>query len=140
VYRQPIIHSILQEWFDGLTMDANMRILAIELTGSYFNTQGHIPSSQQIANAIGLIWAMMKRYGMRASTILGQHEISLDKSDPGKRFMALIRCLLGAKALTEKYLKINKLVFGQQLSSGHKPIQAVIIYLRWVRDYMTLVS
>jgi hypothetical protein len=139
-YRQPSIHSILQDWFDGPTVDANMRSLAIELTGCYFDAPGNIPSSQQIANAIGLIWALMKRYGIRASNILGHHEISLDKSDPGKRFMALIRCLLGAKALTENDPEMNELVFGQHLSSGHEPIQAVIIYLRWVRDYMVLVS
>jgi len=139
-YQQPTIHSILQEWYDGPYVDANMRSLAIELAGCYFDDPAHAPSSQQIANAIGLIWALMKRYGICASNILGHHEISLNKSDPGKRFMALIRCLLGAIALTKSDPGMNEMVFGQHLSSGQEPIQAVIIYLRWVRDFLALTS
>ncbi len=139
-YQQPTIHSILQEWFDGPCVDANMRSLAIEITGCYFDTPAHTPSSQQIANTIGLTWALMKRYGICASNILGHHEISLNKSDPGKCFMALIRCLLAAKALTGSDLEMNELVFGQHLSPRDEPIQAVIIYLRWVRDYLELTS
>jgi hypothetical protein len=139
-YRQPTIHSVLQEWFDGPPVDANMRSLAIELSGCYFDAPAHAPSSQQIANVTGLIWALMKRYGIRASNVLGHHEISLDKSDPGKRFMALIRCLLGAKALCGYDPEMNELLFEQHLCSNQEPIQAVIIYLRWVHDYLELTS
>ncbi len=52
----------------------------------------------------------MRRYSIKASSILGHHEVSLDKSDPGKRFMALVRCLLGAKALIENDPVMNELV------------------------------
>jgi hypothetical protein len=82
----------------------------------------------------------MKPHGMRASNIVGHHEIFLDNSDTGKHLMAQIRCLLVANALTECSLEMNQLVFGQYLISGHEPIQAVLVCLRWVRDYLAMVS
>jgi hypothetical protein len=139
-YQQPTIHSILQDWFDGQRVDANMRSLAIELTGCDFNTPEHSPTNQQTANVVGLVWALMQYYGIRASNILGHHEIQIDKPDPGKRFMALVRCLLGAKAMTENNPVMNKLVFGQHLGSEQDTSLAARIYLQWVRDYLVKVS
>jgi len=139
-YRQPSIHSILQDWFDGQHMDANTRSLAIELTGCYFDTPSHSPTNQQIANVVGVVWALMRRYSIKASNILGHNEIQLDKSDPGKRFMALIRCLLGAKALIDVDPVMNGLIFGQHLGLQQDPALAIRIYFEWVRDYLVLVS
>jgi hypothetical protein len=139
-YSEPTIHSVLQDWFDGRRVDANQRSLAIELTGCYFDDPGHSPSTQQIANTLGIVWALMRRYSIKASSLLGHHEVSLDKSDPGKRFMALVRCLLGAKALVENDSVMNELVFGQHLSLDQDPISAARIYFQWVRDYLVLVS
>ncbi len=139
-YSEPSIHSLLQDWFDGRRVDANQRSLAIELTGCYFDDPGHSPSTQQIANTLGVVWALMRRYTIKASSILGHHEVSLDKSDPGKRFMALVRCLLGAKALIENDPVMNELVFGQHLGLVQHPLSAARIYFQWVRDYLVLVS
>jgi hypothetical protein len=139
-YRQPTVHSILQDWFDGKHVDANTRSLAIELTGCYFDSQTHSPTNQQIANVVGVVWALMRRYSIKASNILGHNEIQLDKSDPGKRFMALIRLLVGAKALTDVDPVMNDLIFGQYLDIKYDPALAVRIYFEWVRDYLVLVS
>lgn len=139
-YQQPTIHSILQDWFEGSHVDANTRTLAIEITGRDFDSPGHSPGNQQKANTVGVIWALMRRYGIRASNILGHHEIQLDKPDPGKRYMAQIRCLLCAKAMTENDILMKELVFGKHLNSDQDPIQAARIYLQWVRDYLVLVS
>jgi hypothetical protein len=54
-YRQPSIHSILQEWFDGNRVDANMRSFAIELTGSNFELPDHSQSQQTLTRS-GVVW------------------------------------------------------------------------------------
>jgi hypothetical protein len=139
-YQQPTIHSILQDWFDGRHVDANMRSLAIELTGCDFDTPDHSPTRQQTANVVGVVWALMQHYGIQACNILGHNEIQIDKPDPGKCFMALVRCLLCAKALTENDPVMNELVFGQHLGSEKDTMLAAQVYIQWVRDYLVLVS
>jgi len=139
-YANPRVHSLLQDFFDGPYLDPNMRTIAIEITGYDFENPAHMPDEQQVANVVGLVWAIMKRYGIPASNLLGHHEIQLGKADPGKKFMSLIRYLLGVKALLEAEESMKGLVFGQFLTPGGDPAQAVRDYFHFVRDYFLLVG
>lgn len=134
------IVSLLQDFFDGRYLDQNKRTLAVEITGFDFENPTHFPPPQQIANVLSLVWALMKRYRVRAVDVLGHMEIQLNKADPGKKFMALIRQLLGLKALIEDDEEMRGLVFGQFLGPEGDAAQAVRRYFKFVRDYLMLVS
>jgi len=137
---KPFFRSLLQDLFEGPVMDPNMRTIAIEITGYDFESPEHYPGDQQIANVIGVVWAVMKRYGIPAMNILGHNEIKLGKPDPGKKFMAVIRYLLGLKALLEKDERMFSLVFGQFVLANPNPRQAVSDYFTFVREYLMLIS
>ena len=139
-YQEKGVHSLLQDFFDGPKIDPNLSTVAIEITGYDFEHPKHFPSTQQIANVISVVWAVMRRYRISANNILGHHEIQLGKADPGKKFMALIRYLLGVKALVEKDYTMMHLVFGQFLDSAGEPEAAVRNYFKLVRDYLVLVG
>jgi hypothetical protein len=121
-------------------MDQNRRTLAIEITGYDFEHAEHFPPAQQIANVVALVWALMKRYQVQATNLLGHLEVQLNKSDPGKKFMALIRHLIGIKALVEDDEQMKSLVFGQFLVQNGDPGLAVHKYFKFVRDYLILTT
>lgn len=139
-YQDPTIHSLLQDFYDGRRMDPNMRTIAIEICGHDFEHSENQPGAQKIANVLSVVWALMQRYGIRASNILGHQEITINKPDPGKKFMALMRLLVGIKALVEPDQRMKELVFGQHLSIERQPWQAVEAYFQFVRDYLVLAS
>lgn len=139
-YANPRARLFLQDLFDGPRLDPNMRTIGIEITGFDFDNPAHMPGEQQVANVVGLVWALMRRYGIPASSLLGHHEIQLGKADPGKKFMSLIRYLLGVKALIENDDLMKALVFGQFQTKGGDPALAVRDYFRFVRDYFVMVS
>ena len=140
-YEEPGVHSILQDWFDGgRVIDPNMRTIAIEMTGYDFESRVHFPPKQQIANTISLIWSLMRRYGISANNLFGHNEIQLNKPDPGKKFVGLIRYLIGAKALIENDPSMNQLVFGNFLRGELDTLQAVKRYFKYVYDYLLMIS
>ena len=140
-YEEPGVHSILQDWFDGgRNIDPNMRTISIEMTGYDFENRSHFPSKQQIANAISLIWALMRRYNITANNIFGHNEIQLNKPDPGKKFLAFMRFLIGAKAMLENDPQMNKLVFGNFLYEQVDTLQATQRYFKYVYDYLLMIS
>jgi len=134
------VHSILQDFYDGPKIDPGWRTIAIEITGFNFDDLKMAPGTQQIANVLAVIWAVMKRYQIAGLDIMGHQEIELDKPDPGKLFMATIRYLLGIKALSEDDEQMKGLVFGRFLGEGGSPEEAVQKYFKFVRDYLVLVS
>jgi hypothetical protein len=138
-YADPAIHSMLQDFFDGPRMDPNMRTLAVEITGHDFESPEHFPSWQKIANVVAVVGALMKRYHVRALDLMGHNEIQSGKADPGKKFMALVRYLIGVKALVERDEEMLSLVFGPFLRGG-SPDEAVRRYFRFVRDYLVLID
>ncbi len=112
-------HSILQDFYTGSKIDPGWRTIAIEITGFNFDNPETAPGAQQMANVLGVIWAVMKRYKISALDVLGHNELSLDKPDPGKLFMATIRYLLGVKALIDADEEMKELVFGRFLNDEH---------------------
>lgn len=130
--------SLLQDFFDGRYQDQNKRTLAVEITGYDFEDPAHAPPPRQVANVVSLVWALMKRYRVRAADLLGHHEVQLNKSDPGKKFMALIRQLIGLKALVEDDEGMRRLVFGQFIGPGEAAAAGVSRYFKFVRDYLVL--
>jgi hypothetical protein len=139
-YADPRVHSILQDFYDGPKIDPGWRTIAIEITGYKFDDPATAPTAQLVANVVSLVWAVMKRYKISALDILGHQELELDKPDPGKRFMATIRYLLGVKALVEDDEQMKELVFGRLLAEGADPAEAVWRYFKFVRDYLVLIS
>ena len=140
-YEEPGVHSIIQDWFDGgRVIDPNMRTIAIELTGYDFENSVHYPSQQQIANTVSVIWALMRRYGISANNLFGHHELQLNKPDPGKKFMGLIRYLIGTKALIDNDPVMNQLVFGNFLGNDQDTLQAVQKYFKFVYDHLLMIS
>jgi hypothetical protein len=137
-YQEPSVNSLLQDMYDGPHIDPNKRTIAIEICGYDFENPQHYPPAQQIANVLSVVWAAMKRYGVRASDVLGHNEIQLNKADPGKKFMALMRFLIGAKALLEDDDEMKRLVFEQFLEGGEEPQAAVRKYFRFVRDFLVM--
>lgn len=139
-YADPGVHSILQDFYDGPKIDPSWRTIAIEITGYNFDDPATAPTSQLLANVLSLLWAVMKRYHIAALDVLGHQEIELEKPDPGKRFLATIRYLLGVKALLEDDEQMKELVFGRLLSPGADPAEAMWKYFKFIRDYLVLVS
>ncbi len=135
----PRLRSILQDWFDGSSLDPNWRSLAVDLTGADFERPEFFPDSQQVANVLAVVWALMKRYQIPATNLLGHHEIQMEKPDPGKKFMAILRLLLGIKALSSGDGNMARLVFSAfEGSRGNLP--APEAYFRFQRQHLALVG
>lgn len=139
-FHEPAVHSLLQDLFDGPRIDPNMRTIAIEIAGYDFDRPDTAPSNQKIANTLSVVLALMLRYEIPANHILGHHEIHLNKSDPGKKFMAIIRFLVGMQALVGSSDRLKQLVFGSFLRADNSPKQAVLKYFECVRDYLVSVG
>ena len=69
------INPVLKDIFEGPEIDPNFRTISIEIVGSDFDNHENYPSDQKIANTLSVVWAVMERYGIRASDVLGHHEI-----------------------------------------------------------------
>ena len=139
--RDATVHSLLQDLYNTQTSPwyhPNMRTIAIEITGTHFDDD--FPGPQKIANVIGVVWALMQRYRIFANRLLGHHEIQMNKGDPGKQFMAMIRFLVGVKALIQPDPLMKLLTFGQHISADGDMEQAVTRYFKLVRDYHTLTT
>jgi len=137
--REPGVHSLLQDFFSGPKIDPGYRTIAIEISGHDFDEPGTFPSVQKIANVISVVWAVMKRYQISANDVMGHLEIDIQKTDPGKQFMALIRLLLGVKSLVDQDPVMLDLVFGC-FNKTNAPVEAVLKYLAFIRDYLVLVG
>ena len=134
------VHTLLQDLFDGPKLDPNMRTIAIEIAGYDFENPEHYPADQKIANVVSLVWAVMKRYGIPSSNLLGHNEIQLGKADPGKKFMAMIRYLIGVKGLLEKDLVMKRLIFGPFMDDARSAEQAVNRYFEFIHKYLVYVG
>lgn len=139
-YQDQRNRHILQEMYLGPQIDPNRRTIGIEISGHHFDVENFAPDEQQIANVLGLVRALMKRYRLPAKNILGHYELSLGKPDPGKNFLALIRFLLGVVALADADPEFKQLVFGQYLTPGESPEFAIRRYFKFVRDYLVLTN
>ncbi len=133
--------SVLQELFDSPNViDPNARSIAIEVSGHDFDGESTFPGIQKIANTAALVWALMRRYQIRANDVLGHHEIQLGKADPGKKFMTLIRYLIGFLALRDRDALAYELVFGGFSAPGQASLEAVKRYFNFIRNYLVLVG
>jgi len=137
-YQDPAYHSFLIDLKNGSQIDPNLRSIAIEITGKNFDDVDHHPSQQKIANVLSTVLAIMRRYKISAANILGHNELQSDKSDPGKKFMALIRFLVGIHALLENDPWMKELVFGQYLQESTTKTGAVVKYFKYVYEYLKL--
>jgi hypothetical protein len=131
----PIIIDICNE----LVIDPNRRSIAIEVTGLDFDDHYRL-SDQKIANVVSVIWALMKRYHIPASDLVGHHEIQMDKRDPGDKFMATIRYLVGIKGLLTTNSTMKDLVFGPNIHPGISSKNAAIKYFTHILDFMNLIT
>jgi len=136
----PGVRSILQDFYAQPGVLAHMQTIAIEVTGFDFENPDHYPEPQKIANTLSLVWALMLRYRIPANNILGHLEIQLSKPDPGKKFLAMIKYLIGLKALVESNEIMRMLVFGQFIQSAGNPKGAVLAYFRYLREYLELTA
>jgi hypothetical protein len=135
------IRSLLQDLYatqNSPWYHPNQRTIAIEITGADFDDD--FPTKPKIANVLSVVWALMKRYNILASRVLGHHEIQMNKGDPGKQFMALIRFLIGVKALVQPDPLMKLLVFGQHIGPDGDMEQAVKRYFKLIRDYHVLIT
>jgi hypothetical protein len=136
----PQNYSLLQEIYTEPKVFPNQRLIGVEICGYHFDHPDHLPSAQQIANLLAVVWALMKRYNIPATSILGHHELNQGKADPGKKFLALIRYLIGVKSLIDKDEHMRGLVFGQFLNAGSDPRQAVRDYFSLIWNYLALTN
>jgi len=152
--------SILVDFFDGLRTDPNMRTIAIEITGHNFDNILAEIDQQKLANVVSVVLAVMKKYRIPALNILGHNEISLNKADPGKMFLATIRYLVCVKCLVNNDQLFHELVFEPFYTQAavqnsdaitHKLFsdselslnirkQAIINCLKYIRSYLLLVD
>lgn len=139
-YFQPGINSILPGLLSKPSLDPNLQTISIEISGFDFDNLERFPSTQKIANVVSLILAIMNRYNISATNVLGHYEFNLGKADPGKNFLALIRLLLGIEALVRNNAELNELVFGQFKSGEDDYENGVLGYFEFVRDYLLLIS
>jgi hypothetical protein len=139
-FENPAIKTILTDFYDGPMRDPNYRTIAIEMTGSDFDLPGNEPTVQQIANALALVCAVMKRYHISILDVFGHHEIELRKSDPGKNFMSLMRYLIGLKAMISGDPALMELVFAPFKTMGQNSWHSVTGYFNFIRKLFVLVG
>ncbi len=120
--------------------DWNYQTLAIEVTGSYFDRPDQWPGEQQIANLVGLVAALMRRYHIQAVDVLGHAELDPDKSDPGKIFIAMLRALIGAYALVTPDPLLKTLTFGPWLGKSASPMDAALAWFTFIHNYLAIVA
>ncbi|MDH3942797.1 MAG: N-acetylmuramoyl-L-alanine amidase [Anaerolineae bacterium] len=140
LFYEPAAYSILQEISQNTKLDPNMVTLSIEIVGYEFDGQQNYPSATKIANVVSVVWAIMKRYRIPALNILGHLEINLEKPDPGKKFLSLIRFLIGVKALVSSDDQMKELVFSPFNSDISEPNTTIWKYFNFVREYLLLIS
>lgn len=137
-HASPRNHHLLQELYQGLQIDPNLRTIAVEIAGHNFDSPEFMPEAQKTANVLALVMALMRRYQVPARGLLGHHELQLGKADPGKQYLALIRYLVGIKTLLDGDARMWKLVFGPHQAAGEDPQWAVRRYFGFVRGYLAL--
>jgi hypothetical protein len=138
--RYPGLNSLLQDLFEGPQSDTNFHTIAIEMAGYNFEHPQYSPPEQQLANALAVIWAVMRRYSIRACDIMGHHELSLGKPDPGKKTLALFRHLVGIKALVDPDPRMKELVFRPFAGPEQNLDAGVRKYFSFTRDYLSLIA
>ena len=139
-HEKPGRWHLLQEMYQGDQIDPNFRTIGIEIAGYDFDSQENYPEDQKIASVVALVLALMRRYNLPANSIVGHHELQLGKADPGKQFLALIRFLIGVKALLDDDPLLWDLVFGSVDPFGLDPVSVVYNYFQLVRDYLVLTA
>lgn len=139
-FNEPGTSSLVLDMYESFKIDPNMRTIAIEITGHDFDNSDSAPSRQQVANVLSLVWALMQRYNIPATHVLGHNEVQLGKADPGKKFMALMRYLVAAKALVQDDARMKHLVFGHWLPFAANPTEAVRKHFKHIRDFLSLVG
>lgn len=138
--KEPGVYSILQDFFYGIHDDPNMRTIAVEISGVDFERKENFPSVQQVANVIAIVWALMKRYQIPINNLLGHCELDLTKADPGKKFMAFIRLMIGIKALVDNDPQMMDLVFGSFMDESYCIKDAAHRFFSFIRNYLLLTS
>jgi hypothetical protein len=136
----PGVRTLLQDFYAVPGVPAHMRTLAVEITGFDFDTPIHYPGPQKIANVLSVVRACMQRYQIPALNLMGHFELQLSKPDPGKKFLALIKFLIGILALVELEQDFKALVFGPFLPATGSREAAVEAYFRYLRDYLNLTT
>jgi murein DD-endopeptidase MepM/ murein hydrolase activator NlpD len=134
------VFSGIQEYFRNSWVDPNWYTYSLELSGRRFDDSASHPPDQEVANTLSVVWALMKKDNIPSTNVWGHYEFQLNRADPGKKFMAQFRLLLGLKALTENDPQMNQLVFGPFLQEGMNTQEATRQYFDFVRDYLVLVN
>ena len=138
--KYPGVRPLLLDFYAQPGVLAHMQTIAIETTGCHFDTPGNYPGAQKVANLLSVVQAIMKRYTIPAHNLMGHFEIQLSKPDPGKKFLAYIKYLIGLKALIDPDEELKMLVFGPFLQSNDHPRNGVLAYFRYLRDYLLLTT
>lgn len=134
------IYFGLQDIYSHKDLDPNYTTIAIEISGSDFDNPDYDQNGQQIANVVGLLWALMRKYNISAQKILGHEEIDQRKTDPGKLFIALIRYLIGIKALLDENAEMFNLVFRDFLERSPDVDSAVKSYFDFYHGLLSYVA
>jgi hypothetical protein len=138
--QDPLNRHFLQDLYQGPQIGPNRRTIGIEMSGYHFDNPDHTPNAQQTANVLGLIRALMIRYNIPARNLLGHHEVQIGKPDPGKKYLTLIRYLLGVMALVDADPLFRSLVFESYTDLSQSPLRTTWRYFKFVRDYLVLIS
>ncbi|MFH1971616.1 MAG: N-acetylmuramoyl-L-alanine amidase [Patescibacteria group bacterium] len=109
--------------------------VGFEQVGSDFNKSfpSMMPPDQQVSNVLGLTVACMKQWNLGPWDVIGHNEINNEKADPGSKYMAIMRILIGSFALKHKAKerKLYGFIFGKE-----KPVD----YFSKVLKYYFLVN
>jgi hypothetical protein len=138
-YEDRGVRTLLQDFYTQPGVLAHLQTIAIEITGYDFDNPVNYPGPQKIANVISVVWAIMKRYRIKAIDIMGHFELQLGKPDPGKKLLALIKFLIGIKALIEDDDEMKTLVFSPFEAAG-SPQEQTLAYFSFIRNYLLLTT
>ena len=136
----PGVRPLLGDLYASPGVLAHMQTLAVETTGFDFDNPINYPGPQKIANVVSVVWAVMKRYDIPATNLMGHHELQLSKPDPGKKFLALIKFIIGIKALVDTDGTMVELVFGPFIDAMGDQHAAVVSYFKYLRGYLLLTT
>jgi hypothetical protein len=138
-YENQAVPFLLQDFYAQPGVLAHKQTIAVEITGHSFDSPEFYPGTQKIANVIAVVWAIMKRYSIPAKDIMGHFELQLSKPDPGKKFLALVKYLIGIKALIDEDEEMKALVF-DPFDGDVNPHNPVRPYFNFIRDYLLLTT
>jgi hypothetical protein len=141
-FKLPQDISVLQNLHTrGQNSDPNRSTIGVEITGMFFDSTDGFPSTKKIASVVTLSMALSRYYKISpAFDYFGHREVDFEKADPGKRFVYLIKLLVGLECLIKNDDYLNAIVFGPFAANVKTKKECVLAFFDFITTYFRISS